>query len=71
MRSEHNQIRSVLEQLSACLDKKEYDTVPVIGETLLILIQQHNLKEENMLYPMSDQHLGHQQQFLIEKMQSI
>ena len=29
-----------------------------IAETLLIMMQQHNTKEENMLYPMCDQHLG-------------
>ena len=28
------------------------------AETLLIMMQQHNMKEENILYPMCDQHLG-------------
>ena len=28
------------------------------AETLLILTQQHNMKEENVLYPMCDQHLA-------------
>jgi iron-sulfur cluster repair protein YtfE (RIC family) len=29
-----------------------------LSETLLLLMQQHNLKEENMMYPMLDQALG-------------
>ena len=27
------------------------------AESLLIMMQQHNMKEENVLYPMCDQHL--------------
>ena len=30
------------------------------GETLLILMRQHNIKEEGILYPMEDQHLAGQ-----------
>ena len=29
------------------------------GDTLLILIQQHNMKEEGMLYPMIKKHCSH------------
>ena len=34
-------------------------------------MQQHNLKEENMLYPMSDQVLGSDRDDLIRAMQAV
>jgi hypothetical protein len=36
-----------------------------------MLMQQHNLKEENMLYPMSDQVLLGERDSLIRSMQAI
>lgn len=53
MRLEHDQMRGLLGQMegapaSALLDH---------GDTLLMLIQQHNVKEEGVLYPMCDAHL--------------
>jgi iron-sulfur cluster repair protein YtfE (RIC family) len=36
----------------------DHDRYLGLSETLNMLMQQHNLKEENMLYPMSDQVLG-------------
>jgi hemerythrin-like domain-containing protein len=34
------------------------DELVDLGDTLLMLIQQHNQKEENMLYPMAEQALA-------------
>jgi hemerythrin-like domain-containing protein len=54
MRLEHQQMRSLLMQLErACLGK-DADAFAGAAETLLILMQQHNMKEENILYPMCD-----------------
>ena len=58
MRTEHQQIRGVLEEIKKSLDSGDYQEIFNQAETMLILIQQHNSKEENILYPMSDQHLG-------------
>ena len=41
-----------------------------LSETLNMLMQQHNLKEENMLYPMSDQVLGDEGASLIREMEA-
>jgi iron-sulfur cluster repair protein YtfE (RIC family) len=42
------------------------------AETLLILMQQHNMKEENILYPMCDQALAGQAESLcVELQQSL
>ena len=57
MRSEHEQMRGLIVQMSAAADGGDYDELVDLGDTLLMLIQQHNQKEENMLYPMAEQAL--------------
>ena len=58
MRYEHEQVRSLLAQLAVACTARDGDSYAGVGETLLMLIQQHNMKEENILYPMCDQALG-------------
>lgn len=58
MRAEHQQIRGVLKEISDCLNNDDVQRIIDLSETMLILVQQHNSKEENMLYPMTDQHLA-------------
>ncbi|MEI6894771.1 MAG: hemerythrin domain-containing protein [Colwellia sp.] len=53
MRLEHEQIRSLLDDLVAALKKQDKETFLGLSETLIVLIQQHNMKEEMMLYPMA------------------
>lgn len=52
MRAEHAQMRAVLDQMVGASDLRALHN---LGDTLLMLIQQHNLKEEGMLYPMCAQ----------------
>lgn len=58
MRSEHEQMRGLIEQMGAAADADDYDELVDLGDTLLMLIQQHNQKEEQMLYPMAEQVLA-------------
>jgi iron-sulfur cluster repair protein YtfE (RIC family) len=58
MRSEHRQMRELLAQMQGSLESKDGDTFDGAAQTLLILMQQHNMKEENILYPMCDNALG-------------
>ncbi len=58
MRSEHDQMRGLLEQMNAAADGGDHDELTDLGDTLLMLIQQHNQKEEHMLYPLAEQALG-------------
>lgn len=58
MRGEHVQMRDLLKQMDAALAQKNADAFGGAAETLLIMMQQHNMKEENILYPMIDQALG-------------
>jgi hemerythrin superfamily protein len=57
MRYEHQQMRSLLAQLEFACDGKDADGYAGAAETLLMLMQQHNMKEENILYPMCGQAL--------------
>ncbi|MFA6310446.1 MAG: hemerythrin domain-containing protein [Sterolibacterium sp.] len=60
MRMEHSQMRELFRQLEAARCAQDAETFAGVAETLLILMQQHNMKEENILYPMCDQALGAQ-----------
>lgn len=60
MRSEHDAMRGLLEQMGMAADEGDYGEVLDLGDTLLMLVQQHNSKEEAMLYPMMDQVLAGQ-----------
>ena len=58
MRAEHEQMRGMLRTMAGCASSGDYEGVLDHGDTLLMLIQQHNVKEEGILYPMADQHLA-------------
>lgn len=57
MRQEHVQMRELLQQMNAAAANQDTSAFSGVAETLLILMQQHNMKEENILYPMCDQSL--------------
>ncbi len=58
MRSEHDQMRGLLEQMNSAANGGDYGELVDLGDTLLMLIQQHNQKEEHMLYPMAERALA-------------
>ncbi len=57
MRAEHMQIRGLLAEIEHAIENKNAEQCQGVAETLMIMIQQHNMKEEQMLYPMCDQHV--------------
>ena len=57
MRMEHAQMRLLLDEAGEALSSGNLEDYLGQAETLLIMMQQHNMKEENVLYPMCDQHL--------------
>ena len=71
MRMEHEQMRGLLEDMASAVAACNQDGYLGLSETLNMLMQQHNLKEENMLYPMSDQVLGGDREGLIRAMQTL
>jgi len=58
MRMEHEQMRSLVSEMNEAIVAKDADSFLGLAETFMILTQQHNMKEEQVLYPMSDQVLG-------------
>lgn len=71
MLMEHEQIRGLLEQMVAAVAQKDAQTYSGLSETLLIVMQQHNYKEENILYPIVDQFLADQREALFSRMKEI
>ena len=57
MRSEHRQMTDLLNQMADAVASKDSDGFLGDADTLLIIMQQHNMKEEQMLYQMADQAL--------------
>ena len=58
MRLEHVQMRTLMDEARAALVSGDEEGYSGAAETLLILMQQHNMKEENVLYPMCDENLA-------------
>ena len=54
MRHEHEQMRELISRLGKAVESKDKDTYLAVAEPLMILMQQHNMKEEQMLYAMCD-----------------
>lgn len=52
MRSEHVEIRALRDQAYAAIEANQPAEALAVIDTLNVLIQQHNVKEENILYPM-------------------
>jgi iron-sulfur cluster repair protein YtfE (RIC family) len=57
MRMEHAQMNTLIRMLEATIAACDRDGFAGAAETLLIMMQQHNMKEENILYPMCDRAL--------------
>ena len=68
MRLEHAQMRALLAAAGDALLAGHPDDCLEQMDTLLIMMQQHNMKEENILYPMCDQHLSAEQPALLARL---
>ncbi|RHW75216.1 hemerythrin domain-containing protein [Colwellia sp. RSH04] len=64
MRMEHQQMRALVQDLDNALNNKAKDEYLGLSETLMVMMQQHNMKEEMMLYPMMEQHLVNGEQLI-------
>ncbi len=69
MRMEHQQMRDLFVEMQDSLTQQDSDEYLGLSETLLMLMQQHNGKEEHMLYPMGDRVLQHDASSIIDQMQ--
>lgn len=71
MLMEHAQIKELLKQMAAAVAQKDAQKYGGLSETLLIVMQQHNHKEENILYGIADQILATERETLLGRMQAI
>ena len=71
MRMEHAQMNELIGQMAETLARHDAHTYGGLSETLLIVMQQHNLKEEQILYPMADHYLVSQRETLLDRMQTV
>jgi iron-sulfur cluster repair protein YtfE (RIC family) len=67
---EHTQMRNVLKQLREDLEAKNKEHFFGLSETLMMTMQQHNMKEEQMMYPMIDESLGEESAMLLDEMKA-
>jgi hemerythrin-like domain-containing protein len=67
MRSEHQQMRKVFDDIAQNIAAQDKDGCLGLTETLMVLMQQHNMKEEQVLYRMMDQSLGNEAASLLER----
>jgi hemerythrin-like domain-containing protein len=54
MRFEHEQVRGLIGKMAEAIEKQDRDAYLSLSESMMILLQQHNMKEEQMLYAMAD-----------------
>ena len=68
MREEHQQILGLMSRMGNALDNGDLEDYLGAADTLLYLMEQHNMKEEQMLYPMADDVFGEDREAIIKKM---
>jgi len=57
MKYEHEQVRGLIGNMAEAIEKQDKDAALSLAESMMILLQQHNMKEEQMLYAMCDRQL--------------
>jgi hypothetical protein len=62
-------MRTLFAQMTRALQAQSEEGYLGASETLLILMQQHNAKEEQILYPMFDQLLAPQADSLVKQLE--
>ena len=71
MRVEHAQILQLLCAMRDSIGSRNGEDFGGQAETFVILMQQHNLKEENILYPMCDTSLSAKSGELVERLRHV
>ncbi len=72
MKYEHEQVRGLMGKMAKAIEDENKDIYLSLAESMMILLQQHNMKEEQMLYAMADRVIESQKvQELISKMDEV
>ncbi|MEO5341776.1 MAG: hemerythrin domain-containing protein [Gammaproteobacteria bacterium SHHR-1] len=67
MRMEHSDMRQLIEDLQQAIQQQDRNAFAGHCDTLMIMLQQHNAKEEQILYLMADRMLDDQAEQLIQQ----
>lgn len=70
MRMEHGQMRELFDAMADAVKRQDKDEFLGQAETLLVMMQQHNMKEEQILYRMADQALAGEMAEVLQKMRA-
>ncbi len=68
MREEHEQLRGLLARLRDRLEAGDLVSFADVCETLLLLMEQHNMKEEEVLYPLMDEAFAGEEEALLKQL---
>ncbi len=71
MRSEHMDMREAMQGMQLALARHDAESFLGLAETLLMLMRQHNMKEEQILYPMADHALREVAGEMVNRMESM
>lgn len=66
---EHDQMRNLMSQMNQAIQDKNKDQFLGLSENLLFVMQQHNMKEEQIMYNLADDALDSAS--IINKMQEV
>ncbi len=68
---EHTQMRQLVKDMAVGLEAKNKDNFFGLSETLMMTMQQHNMKEEQMMYPMIDEAMEDEGGMLLDSMKDL
>jgi hemerythrin-like domain-containing protein len=72
MKYEHDQVRGLIGKMAEAIESQDKDAYLSLCESMMILLQQHNMKEEQMLYAMCDRTFQNdQKETILEKMKEV
>ncbi len=66
---EHDQMRTLFTQMKEAIDAKDKERFLGLSENLLFVMQQHNMKEEQIMYNLCDNNLDGAQ--IIEELKAL
>ena len=68
---EHEQMRQLVDSMEEAVEIKDKDKFFGLSETLMMTMQQHNMKEEQMMYPMIDEAMDAESEMLLDSMKEL
>ena len=71
MRQEHQQMSNLMGQMKEAFGAKDQKKFLSVSDTWMVIAQQHNMKEEEILYPMMDDALREDTAAVINKTKEL